>query len=221
MTQLPFSITLITCLCLLSSCADSSPSSVPSSTSSTQIISGRNYGERRFPVYRVRVPNGWVRRDILPEEPLTDTTKPIVEFLIPGGTEHIRISIHNFPSDTIEQRIPPSGQVARWQRQLHELVATESHTMPQAFGGFVGLAYRGVGKLNQVDMMILGWTLQIGDVHYRMLSSSSQNSNLYREMRADVTIKAVGPKNLMESMEEDILAFARSFELIEEIPSRS
>jgi len=210
---------LIFCLCLLTACGEAPIPSVPSSR---QLISGRNYGERRFPVYQVSVPLGWVRRDSLPEENLSDTTKPIVEFLIPGETGHIRISIHNFPSDTIEQRIPPAAQVARWQRQLEGLDPSESHSIPQAFGGFSGLGFRGVGKLNQVDTMVLGWALQIGDPHYRMLSSpSTGNPYQHREMRADVTIKVVGPKSFMESKEEEITAFARSFELIEEIPLRS
>lgn len=210
---------LFICMCLLSACGESP---APSSPSSRQIISGRNDGERRLPIYQVSVPSGWVRRDSLPEETLSDTTKPIVEFLIAGETGPIRISIHNFPSDTIEQRIPPSAQVARWQRQLEGLVAAESHTVPQAFGGFVGLGFKGLGRLGQIDSMVLGWSLQVGDHHYRMLSTASSGSvHRHREMRADVTIKAVGPKNFMEGKEEEITAFARSFELIEEIPSRS
>lgn len=204
----------MTALGLLTACAESP---LPPS-SFRQTISGRNYGDRRFPVYQVSVPSGWIRRDSLPEENLSDTTKPIAEFLIPGEEGYIRISIHNFPSDTIEDRIPPAAQVARWQRQLDGLVPAESYTIPQAFGGYVGLAFKGV----QEDSMVLGWSLQMGDQHYRMLSSpSSGNPYQHREMRSDVTIKATGPKNLMENKQEEITAFARSFELIEEIPSRS
>lgn len=71
--------------------------------------------------------------------------------------------------------------------------------------------------------MVLGWSLQLSPEHYRMLShpSSAENEDKYQQMRADVTIKAVGPKALTEKHRTKIMAFARSFELIEEIPVRS
>ncbi|HEV8052878.1 MAG TPA: hypothetical protein VGP47_10320 [Parachlamydiaceae bacterium] len=202
-----------------------------------QEIKGRDYDGHRFNVYRVRAPNYWIRKDSFPEESLTDTKKSICEFLIPQGNESIRISIHNFPSESIDQRIPPGAQVARWQRQFEIIYPEESSTSPQAFSGYSGLKFKGVGRLkpeakdhkakdqdqdpkNQ-DITVIGWTLQLGKDHYRTLSHLPKPSenNLFREMRADVTIKVVGPKDLMQEHEEEIIAFARSFELIEEIPT--
>ena len=187
-----------------------------------QNIKGRDYEGKRFNVYRVRVPAHWIRKDSFPDESLIDTKKALCEFLIPLGKETIRIAIHNFPSETIDQRIPPSAQIARWKRQFEVLIPSESSTIPQAYSGYSGLKFKGVGDLNHIDSMVLGWSLQISQEHYRTLSHpvNFSDKNLYREMRADITIKAVGPKALMEENEEEINRFARSFELIEEIPSR-
>lgn len=210
---------------LLCSCSENP--SLP--TIPMQEIKGRDYDGHRFSVYRARAPVDWIRKDTFPEESLTDTKKSICEFFIPHGSESIRISIHNFPSDSIDQRIPPAAQVGRWQRQFEILQPEESGIVPQAFSGYSGLKFKGVGRLKPEgnteaeaqDTMVIGWSLQIGKDHYGALSQPPEpsDSNLYREMRADVTIKAQGPKDLMQQHEEEINAFARSFELIEEIPS--
>jgi hypothetical protein len=184
-----------------------------------QEIKGRDYEGKRFDVYRVRVPPSWVRRDALPDQSLSDTTQPLCEFLISGTSDSIRITLHNFPTDRLTESIPPTAQVFRWQRQFEELIPEESTITPQAFSGYNGLKFKGVGRLNKKDSMMLGWALQISQEHYQALTRS--NTPLFREMRGDITIKAVGPKELMEQKEEEIHTFARSFELIEEIPSRS
>ena len=213
---------LTICLGLLfCSCADQSPVNlIP-----MQEIKGRDYDGKRFNVYRIRAPLSWIRRDALPEESLLDTKKSICEFLITENDEIIRIAIHNFPSEEIEQRIPPNAQIARWQRQFEILQPEGTVTIPQAFSGYNGLKFKGTGKINKAnsESIMLGWALQLDKEHYRMLShpSTPAENNLYREMRADVTIKATGPKELMEMHEEEINHFARSFELIEEIPSRT
>lgn len=217
--NLPFAFhALFLSLCFFS-CAENTPK--PSPLDSMQEIKGRDYTGSRFDVYRARVPIDWIRKDPLPEESLTDTTKSLCEFLIltPNGT--IRIAIHNFPSDHIEQRIPQAAQIARWQRQLEVLIPSQSGTVPQAFSGYSGLKFKGVGLLDSKDSIVLGWSLQLGQDHYKRLLNPPDPSKtaLYREMRADITIKAVGPKQPMEVHEEEIDHFARSFELIEEIPS--
>lgn len=188
-----------------------------------QEIKGRDYNGKRFLVYRARVPLDWIRKDSLAEESLTDTKKSIVEYYIMHNSDFIRIAIHNFPSDTLEERIPPMVQIARWERQFDHLLPEESSNQPQAFNGYSGLKFKGTGTLDQKDTMMLGWVLQIGKEHYPMLTHAKnpENNDLYREMRADVTIKAVGPKELMEEHEEEINQFTRSFELIKEIPSRT
>lgn len=202
---------------LLCSCSDNNQKTlIP-----MQEIKGRDYNGSRFGVYRARVPPAWIRKDSLPEESLIETTKPIGEFLISNNHEIIRITIHNFQTDNLDQRIPPAAQIARWQRQFEVLIAEESSILPQAFSGYSGLKFKGVGILNKNDSMVLGWSLQLNKEHYRTLSQSSEDKPLFREMRADITIKAVGPKEFMEANEEEIVRFARSFELIQEIPSRS
>lgn len=213
-----FSLALIFTL-ILSACSDSSPtiSSIP-----MQEMKGRDYNGKRFDVYRARAPLNWIRKDTLAEESLTDTKKSICEFFIHDNGEVIRITLHNFPSNTLDERIPPTAQVARWQRQFELLLPEESGITPQAFSGYQGLKFQGVGTLDQTDSMMLGWSLQLGKEHYQALThpKNPADNDLYREMRADVTIKATGPKELMESHEEEIIAFARSFELIKEIPLR-
>lgn len=203
---------------LFNSCTDAPQDLIP-----MQEIKGRDYSGKRFAVYRARIPVDWIRKDTLPEESLADTTKSLCEFIIPGEEGVIRIAVHNFASETLDQRIPPGAQVARWQRQFEVLIPSESSTTPQAFSGYSGLKFKGVGTLNKIATVVLGWSLQLSNEHYRMLShpQKTADNDIYREMRADVTIKAVGPKNLMDQHEEEIIGFARSFELIEEIPSRS
>lgn len=206
---------------LLSGC---SSESAPQAALLMQEIKGREFEGVRLAVYRVQIPSEWMRRDPLPTESLIDTTKALCEFLIQEESEgFIRISIHNFPTETIEQRISPSAQVSRWQKQFAPLYATESSTTPVAFSGFSGLSFIGRGLLDGKESMVLGWTLQIAPDHYHALSHPplKNSAALYKQMRADVTIKAVGPRGLMEKYQASIHSFARSFELIEEIPKRS
>ncbi|MFN0065212.1 MAG: hypothetical protein ACKVOH_03130, partial [Chlamydiales bacterium] len=69
----------------------------------------------RRPVYRVKVPTTWAR--LFEEKPtLFDTTKPNCEYLI---ADKIHVTVHSFPSNEIEERIPPLLQVERWQKQLN------------------------------------------------------------------------------------------------------
>lgn len=217
-SSLSLALTFVLSL-LLCGCSERPPAS---SLHPMQEIKGRDYHGKRFYVYRARAPLSWIRKDTFPEESLTDTKKSICEFLIVDNGEIIRIAIHNFPSNNIEECIPPAAQVARWQRQFELLLPEESGTEPQAFSGYHGLKFKGIGKIEQTDTMMLGWSLQMGKEHYQVLShpKNPADTDLYREMRADVTIKATGPKELMETYEDEIIAFARSFELIGEIPSR-
>jgi len=185
-------------------------------------IKGRDFTNKRFPVYRINTPNSWIRCDPLPKESLTDTTKPLCEFVIKDPHGAIRIAIHNFATDTIDQRISPIAQVERWKRQFTTISPTDISVTPQAFSGYEGLYFRGTGDLKGANTTVLAWSLCLAPEHYRMLSHAEEDmAALYREMRADVTIKAVGRADMMELHEEDIIDFARSFELIEEIPSRS
>jgi len=203
--------------CLLSGCSTESEADA---LTLMQEIKGRDDDGQRTPIYRVRIPDNWVRRDPLPTESLKDTTKALCEFLIYEPGESIRIAIHNFPSETMEQRIPPFAQVERWKQQFAALYSAESSFEPQAFNGYSGQLFIGKGLLEGKESMVMGWALQVAPEHYRTLSSPENENNIpsFKQMRADVTIKASGPKAFMEKHEAKIRAFARSFELIEEIP---
>jgi len=76
--------------------------------------------------------------------------------------------------------------------------------------------FTGVGILNNEETMVLAWALQIAPEHCRTLSNP--DSYLNKQMRSDVTIKAMGPVTLMKKHKQAIETVARSFELIEEIP---
>ena len=155
----------------------------------------------RRPVYRAKVPHSWVRLD--PSGSIEDTTKPNISFQI---DEKVQLTVHSFPS----MRIPPRAQVERWLGQAHGDVHEVSH------GGFVGLCLRAP--------TLLAWSLQLDFEHdqiLRLLASSKAEEAHFEQMRADYTIKAVGPEALIEKHREEIELFAHSFELIQEIPARS
>ena len=196
-------------------------SETPSTSFRWQSIHGRN-ADKEF-VYRVKTPFEWTRRDPLPTESLADTTKPLCEFFICEGLHKIRITIHNFPSNHLKERIPPSAQIARWQHQFQTLNPEECSVIPQAFSGFSGLLFQGTGMMNGALTTVLGWSMQLAPEHYQTLyyPETSDEKKRYEQMRADFTIKVVGPEELMKKHSRTLMAFARSFELIEDIPLRS
>lgn len=214
------SILAMTVLACLTSCGGAPDvTSIP-----MQEIRGRGDEKHRLSVYRVRAPEGWIRRDPLSGENLNDTTKALCEFIIMEGSEVARIAIHNFPSAKLEDRVPVEAQVARWRRQFETLNAAECETRLQSFSGYSGLYFQGCGRMQGKPTMVLGWVLQLSPEHYLMLSRSSLSSEedkVNSQMRSDVTIKAVGPQALMEKHKHEIIEFARTFELIEEIPTRA
>jgi len=178
---------------------------------------GRDTGNlQRSPIYRACVPKLWKRIDS--EESVIDTMKPICEFLIESkSNETIKITIHNFPTTSIDERIPPIAQVNRWKQQLNVLSPLNFTVTPICKSGFVGLFFQARAHPNGV----LAWSMQLAEEHYRhvnALSKASTNAAYYRQMGADYTIKAVGPNRLLEENKEDITHFATSFELIEAIP---
>jgi hypothetical protein len=188
-------------------------------------IKGRNTDNpKREAIYRVKVPQEWIRQDPLPEESLLDTTKPLAEFIIKDEEGLIRIAIHNFPIDNPQQRIPPMAQVTRWQQQFSELDPTLSSTAAVAFNGYAGLLFTGVGHLkgqNEDKIKVIAFAMQLPMEHFNALLHPKDKSlkSTARQMRSDVTIKASGSNSVMEKHQEEIISFAKSLELIEEIPS--
>lgn len=212
---------------ILISCSNDSSSQSVSFT--MQEIHGRNEYVASVPymrplVYRAKVPLNWIRKDPSREESILDTTKPLCEFIIPHEEEQIHITIHSFPSKSLEERIPPQAQVARWKQQFTHLDA-DVVVRPQAYSGFSGFLFEGSGIKNEKHMAVLGWCMQLAPEHYSTLtlrlgmSRTDQERCCLRQMRADFTIKASGPKSLLEMHRRSIATFARSFEFIQEIPS--
>lgn len=163
------------------------------------------------PIYRVAAPADWtfIPRDA--NQNIHDTTQPIAEFLIRDGDSTARIAIHNFPVESPKQRIPPIAQIERWKKQFASL--DSSTIKPQAFSGFAGLLFEGSGVLKGQDALMIGFSLQLGDVHRRMVALLPDSL----DKLADVTIKAVLPKMLHHKRNE-VVAFGRSFEFIDDIP---
>ncbi len=186
----------------------------PAPPSSWQEVAGR---ELRHPIYRLRVPFAWKREDFSLDDRLEDTTKPLCTFVIEEEQRRIEITLHNFPTATINERVACGAQVARWRRQFTELDPLSESTKPQAFGGFAGLVFYGEGTMKEKRQAMLAWAMQLPSEFF--LKFSVEKDTNARQMRADYTIKAVGDPELLFLHREEIEAFARSFELINEIPS--
>ena len=224
---------LLTTLALLAGSGCGTKPETPHTT--WQEIQGRDPQEgdqktTRDLLYRVRVPAEWVRRDPAPQDSNADTTKPNCEFLIGEGKEAVRVTIHTFPSKTIERRIPPSAQIARWQNQFSSLNTSQTVVEPEARGGFFGLFFEGHGKMQKKESSeqntttaVLGWAMQLDFEHYETLThmaGTPKKQELYEQMRADYTIKATGSEGAIAKHKKEITAFAKSFELINEVPQR-
>lgn len=188
-----------------------------------QTIDGRDNGNPtdRFSLYRVKAPESWVRKN--PEgESIADTTKPLCEFFIQENGEEIRITIHTFPSHKQEDRIPPGSQVLRWKRQFETLDSTLAQTLPISYNGYEGIFFEGSGILNGRLLTMMAWSMQLGTEHYQNMPNHPEIENPFSlaQWRASYSIKATGSPKLMESKRKEIMEFAKSFELIEEIPGR-
>lgn len=210
------------CAMGLNSC-HSQTNDIKTEVAEWQAIAGRDEGEGRQSIYRVKAPISWIRHDPLPTDTLVDTTKALCEFIIMENSDTLRIAIHNFPSMQITDRIPPQAQIARWQRQFESLDKTRSTITPQSFSGYSGLLFYGEGKVQGKETAVLAWSLQLAPEHYRNLQQavSPKTALLFKQIRSDITIKAVGPTELMHKHKQTITNFARTFELIKEIPSRA
>lgn len=165
--------------------------------------------------YQVETPSSWKQSAPLSGSSLEDTTKPIAEFLIEEPEGSIRITIHNFPSSAIDQRIPPAAQISRWKSQIK---GSSSET-PVAHDGFAGFFFEANGEFEGKASSVAGWAMQLAPQHYQAITSLQPKG--YDQMRADYTIKAVGPTPLMKKHQQTIQSFAESFRLIEEIPTNS
>lgn len=196
---------LILALCLT---ACDRPQPPIQSDTKPQSIQGRD-GQA---YYHVNVPTSWKQ---VTSDASKDTTKPIAEFLIENPQGSIRITIHNFPWSSFDQRIPPIAQINRWKSQIK---GTSSETAV-AHDGFAGYFLETTGDLEGKPTTVLGWAMQLAPEHFHAITSHQPKG--YDQLRADYTIKAVGPTPLMSNYLHSIQAFADSFRLIQEIPSQS
>jgi hypothetical protein len=207
---MPMKILLLLLLCTgCHSAKKEPPFAVQTFNGRDEIIS---YGQKvRRPVYQAKVPLAWKRIDPAAKESILDTTKPIVSFFLEEG---LLLTIHTFPTHSLEERIPPIAQVERWAAQLK---GGKSHTEPVGWGGFAGIRFEGeIGERG-----VVAWSLQLDLEHYQalhFLASTVEEEEHYKQMAADYTIKVTGPKALIEQHREELSFFVDSFELIQEIP---
>lgn len=204
----------------LLSCSKEDPSHSPTPSFKTLEISGRPEKDiQTIPlVYRVKIPAYWIVKYPISEGSTKDTTQALIEFFIEEENATIRIALHNFPSNSLSQRIPSMAQINRWKGQFHNLSQTSATITPQAFGGYYGFLLEATGQIQGIPTSIIGLAMQIAPEHYRALSHPIRETALHRQMRSDITIKATGPVSLMRKHREAILLFARSFQLIDDIP---
>lgn len=181
-----------------------------------QEIRGRDNGSaiERVAIYRAKIPAFWTAINS-PSNSITDTTLAIGEWHISENSGQIRITLHNFPTEQLSQRIPPIAQVERWQQQFDSLDPVQTAITPSSHGGFAGLHIEATGTLKEEPQTLLGWSMQMATQHYQQLSIV--DDPIEKQRRADYTIKVLGPPELMQKHRKAIIAFANSFELIEEI----
>jgi len=175
---------------------------------------------RGIPIYRLKKPDGWTA--IVPiDREINDTTKPICELLMIDVAGQIRITIHNFPAENQEERIPPQSQLGRWKKQFKEIDHLSEKSAPQSFSGYYGVIFEASGMMKGKEMFMMAWALQMANEHFLAISTlmnAEPENNSLRQLRSDITIKAVGPKNLLEKYRDEIMQIARSFEMIQAIP---
>nr|NGY94734.1 hypothetical protein [Neochlamydia sp. AcF84] len=180
---------------------------------------GEGTSESKPIIYRLKVDANWIQHHPSPLDPRADTRQAIIEFYIVHQDEKVSIAIHNFSSDSIYQRPSPFNYISRWKKQLHPLNPETVSLIPQAFGGYCGFLFEATGEIKGSQTTMFAWILQLAPEHYHHLVAPGSPYLLkkYRQMRSDVTIKAIGPPFLMQRYRQSIIAFARSFHLIEDL----
>lgn len=189
-------------------------------------IAGRDNGNLvRSKVYRAKVPLSWICKVVTHQESLSNTMKPLAEFAIceESAGEEIRITIHNFPTNTLEERIPPHSQAMRWKSQFESLDPANVSFTPISYSGFSGIFFEAEGVILQKPQKVLAWAMQLAPIHYslldvkRQLTKKADVAHSLMQMQADYTIKVVGNPVMVEKYKNEILFFAGSFELISDL----
>jgi hypothetical protein len=206
---------LLIFLALCAGCGKHRKNEIPFSL---QQICGRDeiisYGQQvRRPLYQVKVPLEWIRIDPSENDSLLDTKKPLVTFII---HDQIRLVVHNFPTQSLEERILPAAQIERWASQLK---GGSWRTERCGHDGFFGFYFEG----DVENKKVCAWSLQLDAELYQtlhFLAATVEEEEHFRQMAADYTIKLAGPSELIEKQREQIALFVSSFHLIQEIPPK-
>lgn len=161
-------------------------------------------GREEKDLYKAKIPESWVQIDSL--APLNDTTLPICSF----QKDSILVTIHNFPGIAI----PPIAQIERWKSQFKTLDLSSTWTTPQAFGGFCGLYLEAKGVMDGKEVAVLGWSMELDPQLSQYLHPQEKERQIY----SCYTIKAKGSPDAIFQAKDEIIAFANSFGLQQEIP---
>lgn len=196
-------IYIVLFLILLQGCTEP-PHSLPNSH--WQEIQDRTHQVR----YRVKTPNSWVRTNPKTTDNLSDTTLALCEFTILEGNDKIRITIHDFPFQQPDQRIPLMAQVRRWQSQLQNIDMATLSLNEESHGGYIGLSFEGEGLMKGTRVKVMGWSMQLAPEYVQRMDG---------QPTSDYTIKIVGPPDVVNQYRKSLTTFANSFELIQELPS--
>lgn len=181
-----------------------------------EIIAGRNFSPVdtvRLPLYQANVPDHWIRKDPDPKDSLADTMKPLCEYTIHEGNESVRITIHNFPVESIHQRVSPNAQINRWCGQFDNWDPTATNIVAYSHDGFIGLFLECQGTMHNQSVKMLGCSMQLAPELFQNLPTKKEA----KQMGSDYTIKALGPPWLVDKHFDEIYDFANSFRLIEEL----
>lgn len=184
-------------------------------------IAGRDEGSiPKQKVYKAKLPLAWHVKE-REDSSTSDSKIPLATFF--NHNNSVKITVHNFPSNHLKERIPPSMQVDRWQKQFDSIDPVRLSIKQIASNGFQGLFFEAEGLMGEEKVTILAWALQLHPPYYshlntkKMLSKNKEEIHYLKQMQADYTIKAIGSTESMNQCKEEILFFAKHFELIDEI----
>lgn len=166
-------------------------------------------------IWRLEVPKTWKRID--PQELSTDTRLPNLSFEIQGEKAPILITLHNFPAEQLQERVPISMQITRWKRQLTNLDEVSLREVPFTQSGYRGLLLTAKGEKEGKSHAFIAVALQMDNELFEALrveSAERQTQFMNRQRRSDFTLKAQGDPEDLVLHEEDILNSFESFELI-------
>lgn len=160
--------------------------------------------------YRMMVPEGWEIQLPGEEDPLLDTTKPLLTL----HSQDVTIVFHNFPAEHLEQRVPPMAQVARWKKQFDSISELSVQIHPFSVAGFTGFQFEAVGVQKNTPVKVIAWSMQLTPELFQRLPGHAS------QQKGDWTLKAVGPPDQVEWIQEDLTRLASSIELVEGISQR-